>query len=78
MGPIFKIDKTFYFVEHYNLSPSKIHTKFNLEEQTLVNNLNIPFENIGGYDSSLTYHPELNALITVNNANIYKYSVNLE
>ena len=58
MGPMFKIDKTFYFLDHYDKQPSNIYAKFNLEEKKMVTNLIIPFENVGGYDTSLSYHPE--------------------
>ena len=58
MGPIFLIDKTLYFLEKHSYEPSNIHAKFNLEEKKLVEDLNIPFENVEGYDSSLTYYDE--------------------
>jgi len=32
-------------------------------------------ENQGGYDSSLTYYPNLNCLMTVNSGKIYKYKI---
>ena len=42
------------------------------------NKINIPFQNLGGYDSSLTYYSHNNCLMTVNKRKIYKYKVILE
>ena len=59
MGHMFLIDQTFYFIECHGKQPTKIHAKFNLKEKIIVENLNIPFENAGGCDVSLTYSDEL-------------------
>ena len=73
-GPIFMINNIIYHIKtYYNENDSVIYS-YDLKKEK-SNNINIPFENKGGYDTSLTYYPHLKCLMTVNNYKIYKYNV---
>ena len=76
-GPIFMINNILYHIKSYgNENDSVIYSYDLLNEKS--NKINIPFENKGSYDSSLTYYQHLKCLMTVNNRNLYKYEVILE
>ena len=76
-GPIFMINNILYHIKTYNnLNDSVIYSYDLLTEKN--SSINIPFENKGGYDYSLTYYPQLKCLMTVNNGYIYKYKTVLE
>ena len=76
-GPIFMIKGILYHIKTYNNQNDSVIYSYDLEKGK-SSKINIPFENKGGYDTSLTYYPHLNCLMTVNNKNIYKYNVFLE
>ena len=76
-GPIFMIKGILYHIKSYCNQNDAVIYSYDLEEEK-SSKINIPFENKGGYDSSLTYYNHLNCLMTVNNGNIYKYNVLLE
>ena len=76
-GPIFMINKVLYYIKTYsNQNDSVIYSYDLLKEKS--SNINIPFENKGGKDTSLTYYPHIKCLMTINNNKIYKYKVILE
>ena len=77
-GPIFMINNTLYHIKTDNCENDSVIYSYDLLEGKSDNNLNIPFENKGGYDRSLTYYPHLKCLMTENNNNIYKYNVVLD
>ena len=66
-----------YHIKNYCNQNDAVIYSYDLEEEK-SRKINVPFENLGGYDSSLTYYNHLNCLMTVNNGNIYKYKVLLE
>ena len=76
-GPIFMIKGILYHIKSYDNQNDAVIYSYDLEEEK-SSKINIPFENNGGYDSSLTYYNHLNCLMTVNKGNIYKYNVLLE
>ena len=76
-GPIFMIHNILYHINSYSTQNDYVCYSYNLMNGK-SSNINIPFENKGGYDSSLTYYPNLNCLMTVNNKKIYKYNIVLE
>jgi sulfur relay (sulfurtransferase) DsrF/TusC family protein len=73
-GPIFMINDILYHIKRYNNENDSVIYSYDLKNEK-SNQINIPFENKGGYDSSLTYYPHLNSLMTVNNGKTYKYNV---
>jgi len=73
-GPIFMINDVLYHIKNYGNENDSVIYSYDLKNGR-SNQINIPFENIGRYDSSLTYYPHLNCLMTVNNKKIYKYNV---
>ena len=66
-----------YHIKRYDNQNDSVIYSYDLEKGK-SNNINIPFQNTGGYDTSLTYYSHLNCLMTVNNKKIYKYNVILE
>ena len=76
-GPIFMINNILYHIKDYSSENVSVIYSYNLENEKSTN-INIPFENKGGYDSSLTYYPDFNCLMTVNNRKIYKYNIVLD
>ena len=76
-GPIFMINGILYHISSYCNPNDNVIYSYDLNKGK-SNKINIPFENIGGYDSSLTYYSHINCLMTVNNGKIYKYKVVLE
>ena len=76
-GPIFIIKGILYHIKDYGSQNDAVIYSYDLEEEK-SSQINIPFENKGGYDTSLTYYNHLNCLMTVNNGNVYKYKVLLE
>ena len=76
-GPIFMINGILYHISSYSQQNDNVIYSFDLNKGK-SNKINIPFENLGGYDSSLTYYSHINCLMTVNNGKIYKYKVVLE
>ena len=76
-GPIFMIKGLLYHISDYSKQNDNVIYSYDLFKER-SNKINIPFENLGGYDSSLTYYSHINCLMTVNNGNIYKYKVILE
>ena len=73
-GPIFMIKGILYHIKSYNKENDSVIYYYDLNKEK-SSKIEIPFENLGGYDTSLTYYPHLNCLMTVNNAKIYKYKV---
>ena len=73
-GPIFMINDILYHIKSYSNENDSVIYSYDLKTEK-SNQINIPFENKGKYDSSLTYYHHLNCLMTVNNKNIYKYNV---
>ena len=63
-----------YHIKSYNKENDSVIYYYDLNKEK-SSKIEIPFENLGGYDTSLTYYPHLNCLMTVNNAKIYKYKV---
>ena len=76
-GPIFMIKGILYHIKSYNNENDSVIYSYDLEKEK-SKKINIPFENKGGYDSSLTYYSHLNCLMTVNKKKIYKYNVLLD
>lgn len=76
-GPIFMINNVLYHIKTYNKENDSVIYSYDLLKEKSTN-INIPFENKGRYDSSLTYYPHIKCLMTVNNNKIYKYKVILE
>ena len=76
-GPIFMINNILYHIKSYNSENDSVIYSYNLENEK-SSNINIPFENKGGNDSSLTYYPNFNCLMTVNNQMICKYNIVLD
>ena len=66
-GALFIVDKIVYGIDKYDVSPTKIIYKFNLETKK-EENISIDFENKGNYDSSLHYNWKVNQLWTINNS----------
>ena len=73
-GPIFMINNVLYHIKTYNNENDSVIYSYDLLKEK-SSNINIPFENKGGYDTSLTYYPHIKCLMTVNNGKIYKYKV---
>ncbi len=76
-GPIFMIKGILYHISNYSTQNDNVIYSYDLYKEK-SKKINIPFENLGGYDSSLTYYSHINCLMTVNNGKIYKYKVVLE
>ena len=76
-GPIFMINNVLYHIKTYNNENDSVIYSYDLLKEK-SSNINIPFENKGGYDTSLTYYPHIKCLMTVNKSKIYKYKVILE
>ena len=76
-GPIFMINNYLYHIKTYNNENDSVIYSYDLLNGK-SNKINIPFENKGGYDTSLTYYPHLKCLMTVNKSKIYKYNITLE
>lgn len=76
-GPIFLIKGILYHIKNYNNQNDSVIYSYDLDKEK-SRNIDIPFENLGGYDTSLTYYPHLNSLMTVNGGKIYKYKVILD
>ena len=72
--PIFIINNILYYIKTYSNQNDSVIYSYNLLDGK-NSNINIPFENKGGYDCSLTYYPNLKCLMTVNNGIIYKYEI---
>ena len=70
--PIFMIDKVLYHLDYYNSSPGKIIYSYDVDKE-LTSKLDIPFENKGGYDTSLYFEETSNCMITINSGVVYKY-----
>ena len=70
------IGKTLFGIDKYGSSPTKIIYKYDLDKKTSYN-VNINFQNIGGYDTSLHYCYATKQLWTVNNGKFYSYDVDL-
>ena len=74
---IFMIGSTLYHLNNsYSTENNSINYAYDLETEKSYNP-NIAFINKGGYDTSLTYYPKINSLMTVNNRNVYVYKVEL-
>ena len=76
-GPIFMINGILYYINSYQHQNDSVIYCYDLEIEK-SKKINIPFENLGGYDSSLTYYPHINCLMTVNNYSTYKYNIVLD
>ena len=75
-GALFMIGKILFCIEKYASSPTKIIYKYDLEKK-IDYNVNINFQNIGGYDTSLHYCHNTKQLWTVNNGKFYSYDIEL-
>ena len=74
---IFMIGSTLYHLNgSYSKENNSINYAYDLETEKSYNP-NIAFINKGGYDTSLTYYPKINSLMTVNKSNVYVYIVEL-
>ena len=71
------IKRILYHIESYKKENDSVIYSYDLEKEK-SKKINIPFENKGRYDSSLTYYSHLNCLMTVNNSKICKYNVLLD
>ena len=71
------IHNILYHIKSYNNENDSVIYSYNLMKEK-SSNINIPFENKGGYDICLTYYPNLNCLMTSNSGKIYKYNIVLE
>ena len=74
-GSFFMIGKTLYAINSYNESPTKIIYKYDLNNKRDYD-INIDFENIGTYDTSLHYCYMTRQLWTVNDGKFYSYDIN--
>ena len=70
------IGKTLFGIENYSSSPTKIIYKYDLDKK-IDYNVNINFQNIGGYDTSLHYCYKAKQLWTVNYGKFYSYDIEL-
>ena len=75
-GALFMIGKILFGIDRYNKSPTKIIYKYDLDKKTSYN-VNINFQNIGGYDTSLHYCYPTQQLWTINCGKFYSYDVQL-
>ena len=74
---IFMIGSTLYHLKDSNSTENNsINYAYDLETEKSYDP-KIDFINKGGFDSSLTYYPKINSLMTVNNQNVYVYKVEL-
>ena len=71
------IKNILYYISHYSKQNDSVIYSYDLDTEK-SNKINIPFQNLGGYDTSLTYYSHINSLMTINNGKIYKYNVILE
>ena len=76
-GPIFMIKGILYHIKKYDNQNDSVIYSFDLEKGK-SSKINIPFENKGGYDTSLTYYSHINCLMTVNKSSTYKYNIVLD
>ena len=74
-GAFFMIGKTLYAIISYNESPTKIIYIYDLNNKRDYD-INIDFENIGTYDTSLHYCYMTRQLWTVNDGKFYSYDIN--
>ena len=74
---IFIIDSVLYHLNSNSLENDTINYAYDLNNGKSFDP-KIPFVNKGGYDSSLTYYPQIQSLMTVNNGNVYLYKVELD
>ena len=75
-GALFMIGNILFGIDKYNASPTKIIYKYNLDKNQ-SNDININFQNIGGYDTSLHYCYNTGKLWTINNGKFYSYDIEL-
>ena len=73
---IFMIGSVLYHLNSYSKENAAVEYGFDLKTEKSFKP-NITFANKGGYDSSLTYYPKINSLMTVNNGDVYVYKVEL-
>ena len=73
---IFMIGSVLYHLNSYSKENTTVEYAYDLKSGKSFNP-NIAFINKGGYDSSLTYYPKINSLMTVNNGDVYIYKVEL-
>ena len=73
---VFMIGSILYHLNSYSKENTTVEYAYDLKNEKSFNP-NIVFANKGGYDSSLTYYPKINSLMTVNNGNVYIYKVEL-
>ena len=66
-----------YGIHNCGESPTKVIYKYDLNNRRDYN-INIDFQNIGGYDSSLHYCYNTKQLWTLNNRKFYSYDINFE
>ena len=76
-GALFMIGKFLYGINNYSESPTKIIYKYDLNNRRDYN-INIDFQNIGGYDTSLHYCYNTKQLWTVNYGKFYYYDITFE
>ena len=75
-GALFMIGKILFGIDKYSASPTKIIYKYDLDKK-ISYNININFQNIGGYDTSLHYCYSTKQLWTINNGKFYSYDVEI-
>jgi len=75
-GALFMIGNILFGIDKYNASPTKIIYKYNLDKNQ-SNDINMNFQNIGGYDTSLHYCYNTGKLWTINNGKFYSYDIEL-
>ena len=70
------IGRILFGIDKYNSSPTNIIYKYDLDKK-ISYNININFQNIGGYDTSLHYCYSTKQLWRVNNSKLYAYNIEL-
>ena len=75
-GTLFMIGKILFGIDKFNASPTQIIYKYDLEKNQSYD-INMNFQNIGGYDTSLHYCYNTGQLWTINNGKFYSYDVQL-
>ena len=75
-GALFMIGNILFGIDKYNASPTKIIYKYDLDKNQSYN-INMNFQNIGGYDTSLHYCYNTGQLWTINRGKFYSYNTQL-
>jgi len=70
------IGNILFGISSYSSSPAKIIYKYDLDKRQSYD-INMNFQNIGGYDTSLHYCYNTGQLWTINNGKFYSYDIQL-